>query len=240
MSNGKQYYIQEPKPDGTIKHVLVCDKPGVDLTPIIARHGELLEKVPPVVDTSKTPANNAPTTISNPTASTVAPADKEIFIKVPVTLPDGTTVDDYVSLGVPPSGAKLKEFVEKELGRPLTNADKLGTKPVQKGETASIAILSNALETGAPVTFSDGTVLETPFFTEGAAYVNDVVDTTKFITDQVVLAAEFAALKGIEMSVDEVKMAYILNSVANNTEVPDDVEMEVIPTILDRIHDTYY
>ena len=61
-----------------------------------------------------------------------------------------------------------------------------------------------------------------------------VVDTTTLNTRGKIGAAEMSRLSGIDMSVEDLKIAYLLDSEMNGSEPPYDVQYERIPTILDN------
>ena len=63
------------------------------------------------------------------------------------------------------------------------------------------------------------------------------VDTTKLVTKTGIPAATMAQLNGIGMTVDEVRMAYVLDAETNGSTAPVDVDYERVPTILDRFED---
>jgi hypothetical protein len=108
-----------------------------------------------------------------------------------------------------------------------------------KVTVADTTIIDASLDTGDPIVFSDGTVLEKEFPTQGAALA-ETVDAEALVTDEKIMASQMAAIDGIGLTVDEIKVAYMLNHQVNGVTPPEDVRGEVIKTILDVIHDDYF
>lgn len=82
----------------------------------------------------------------------------------------------------------------------------------------------------------NGLIIRRPIFLDAGSH-DMAVDTTALITKTGVLAGEMANIETIGLTENEIKTAYILDSEANMSVVPNDVEFERIPTILDTIAD---
>ena len=82
----------------------------------------------------------------------------------------------------------------------------------------------------------DGLIVEEPVFLDAASYVM-AIDTQSLVTKTRVNAGEMASILDIGLSAYEIKMAYLLDHERNGSVLPDDVEGQLIPTILDEICD---
>mgnify|MGYP003296800205 CR=1 FL=1 len=87
-----------------------------------------------------------------------------------------------------------------------------------------------------PCVLDNGTVINTPVFLDAASY-DMAIDTSSLITKTGVMAGDMANIEGIGLSVYEIKMAYLLDHEFNLSAMPNDVEAELIPTVLDTIAD---
>lgn len=125
----------------------------------------------------------------------------------------------------------------KEEGKPIYVYNPPASSDVAKG--ATVAAVTSALEAGTPIVFSDGLEYVPPCFTDHGAYT-EVIQTPKLVTATGILAADMVKVKGIGLTVDELKIAYMIDAEINGSKPPEDVRGEVIPTILDRIGDTEY
>lgn len=80
----------------------------------------------------------------------------------------------------------------------------------------------------------DGTSIELPVSIDIDENIM-TVDTRTLVTRTQVLASDMAKIEGLDMSLYEVKMAYLLDSERNGSIMPVDVEAEVVSTILDTV-----
>ena len=142
----------------------------------------------------------------------------------------------------PPNTANLDTIVAAvvtNIDPVLETAEILKEEDPDKVTVADTTIIDASLDTGDPIVFSDGTVLEKEFPTQGAALA-ETVDAEALVTDEKIMASQMAAIDGIGLTVDEIKVAYMLNQQVNGVTPPEDVRGEVIKTILDVIHDDYF
>ena len=93
-----------------------------------------------------------------------------------------------------------------------------------------------AVSLDTPIVLSTGLPLERPVDLPADAYFT-AIDTSNLVTGTHVPAAIMAQLNGIGMTVDEIKMAYVLDHVQNGSVLPEDVEYEEIKTVLDNLPD---
>ena len=97
---------------------------------------------------------------------------------------------------------------------------------------------SDKLPENSPLILPDGSLFTKPVPMDGSI-LTEAVATPNLVTKNHISAADMSQLYGIGLTVDELKMAYILDHEANGSIMPRDVKAEVIPTVLDTIVDDW-
>ena len=103
-------------------------------------------------------------------------------------------------------------------------------------EKSTEPVLNKNYTGDAALVLDDGTMVSEPVFVDAADLIMSI-DTRALVTKTGVKAGDLSTIAGLGLTEYEIKMACILDHETNGSVIPDDVEWQLIPTILDEVTD---